>query len=751
MSNKMLIFLLVSFFAGDAFAQNQDLKTRIIITSDAEIDDECSFVRCLLYANDFDIEGIISTSSQYHAHDHNWAGDDWYVKYLDAYTEVYPNLLKHDSCYPVPDSLKAITYLGNVSTEGDMEEPTPGSQQIVKVLLDTSDVRPVWLTAWGGMNTIARALKSIEEEYPDTMAYVANKIRFFFIWEQDNTFQTYIKPVWGKYQIPTIISDQFIALFYKWKEYIPDEQQQYLVGSWMNENIKNDHGPLCALYQSLDNGDFRSEGDSPSFMHAIPTGLRNLENPGWGGWAGRYTRVRDNIWLDPVSEPGYQYPEGRWYTSTAWGRTRLKLGIPDDSLLIAYLRPVWRWMEAFQNDFASRADWCVKAFEEANHPPVVKLAHGLDLLAMPGDTVYLSASGTNDPDSDELHYRWWYYPEAGFYDGTIEIRESEKQDAFFAVPGNFCKGQSIHIICEVTDSGSPPLTRYQRVVVGTNAPAYPNNLQAALTGITTVTLSWESISEDVSGIRIERAEGDSGSFTMLAEVGMNDTVYIDSMVNELTLYRYRVVAFNDSLSSGYDETVSVSTLSTQSLPVAVDSPNPADNTLDVALSPVLHWEASVNSDSYDVYFGTVHPPPFVTNQTETSFSTDTLEEGTTYYWRIDSKNASGTTGGTIWNFITEMEPTSIDDMIRNVSLQLQACPNPFHSSTNINFWLPSRSQVELCIYNIAGEKMATLVNQWQTAGEHSICFNAGDLESGIYIVRMKAGPVEQRSKMILLD
>jgi hypothetical protein len=747
----MLIFLLVSFFAGDAFAQNQDLKTRIIITSDAEIDDECSFVRCLLYANDFDIEGIISTSSQYHAHDHNWAGDDWYVKYLDAYTEVYPNLLKHDSCYPLPDSLKAITHLGNVSTEGDMEEPTPGSQHIVKVLLDTSDDRPVWLTAWGGMNTIARALKSIEEEYPDRMAYVAKKIRFFFIWEQDNTFQTYIKPVWGKYNIPTIISDQFIALFYKWKEYIPYEQQHYLVGSWMNENIKNSHGPLCALYQSLDNGDFRSEGDSPSFMHAIPTGLRNLENPGWGGWAGRYTRVMDNIWLDPVSEPGYQYPEGRWYTSTAWGRTRLKLGIPDDTLLIAYLKPIWRWMGTFQNDFASRADWCVKAFEETNHPPVVKLAHGPDLQAMPGDTVYLSASGTKDPDGDELHYRWWYYPEAGSYDGKIEIRDSEKQRAFFAVPGNFCKGQSIHIICEVTDSGSPPLTRYQRVVVGTNAPAYPKNLQAALTGITTVTLSWESISEDVSGIRIERAEGDSGSYAMLAEVGMNDTVYIDSMLQELTLYRYRVGAFNDSLSSGYDGTVSVSTLSAQSLPVAVDSPNPADNTLDVVLSPVLLWEASINSDSYDVYFGTVHPPPFVTNQTETTFSTGALDAETSYYWRIDGNNANGTTAGTIWNFTTEKEPTSIDDMIRNVSFQLQAFPNPFHSSTDLHYRLKSHSEVELCIYNVAGEKMATLVHQWQTAGEHSICFQAGDLETGIYIIRLKAGPVEQRSKIVLIN
>ena len=464
---KLLILLCVIFNIHHSFSQEPDLKekTRIILTSDAEIDDECSFVRCLLYANDFDIEGIITTSSQYHAHDHNWAGDDWYVKYLDAYTEIYSNLVKHDSCYPAPDSLKAIAFLGNVNTEGDMAAPTPGSEHIANVLLDTTDNRPIWLQAWGGMNTIARALKSIEEEHPDKMEYVASKCRFFFIWEQDNTFQTYIKPVWGKYNIPTIISDQFIAIFYHWKKYIHAEQQKFLVGAWMNENIKNNHGPLCSLYKSHDNGDFRSEGDSPAFMHAIPTGLRNLENPGWGGWAGRYTNVRENTWLDPVAEPGYQYPEGRWYTSTAWGRVRLKEEIPNDTMLIAYLKPIWRWTEAFQNDWASRADWCVKSYDEANHPPVFKLANALDITAKPGNIIKLSAKGTFDPDGDELSYTWWQYQEADTYKGYIEISNPHKQNASLTLPDNVDSGETIHIICEVTDNGTPKLTRYQRVII----------------------------------------------------------------------------------------------------------------------------------------------------------------------------------------------------------------------------------------------------------------------------------------------
>jgi hypothetical protein len=166
----------------------------VIVTSDGEIDDECSMVRFLLYANEWDVEGIVTSSSQYHWQGHDWAGDDWLEPYLDAYAQVHPHLVKHDAGYPAPDDLRERAHLGNVRAEGEMEEVTAGSQHIVKVLLDEADERPVWLQAWGGPNTIARALKTIEEEHPERMAEVAKKARFFFIWEQDSTYQDYIRP-----------------------------------------------------------------------------------------------------------------------------------------------------------------------------------------------------------------------------------------------------------------------------------------------------------------------------------------------------------------------------------------------------------------------------------------------------------------------------------------------------------------------------------------------------------------------------
>lgn len=485
MKFKKLLIVGLSLILMPAFAaekQNEEkFKPRIIVTSDGEIDDKCSMVRFLLYANEWDIEGIVTSSSQYHWHGHKWAGDDWLEPYLEAYSEVYPNLMLHDKGFPTPEYLKSISFLGNVEREGEMDSITPGSQHIVKVLLDESDDNPIWIQAWGGTNTIARALKTVEEEHPEKMEYVANKLRFFFIWEQDSTYQSYIRPHWGKYNIQTIICDQFWAIAYQWDKVMPKDKIDYFKVNWMRTNILEGHGALCTLYQAYkgdnDNegwkagapkqkGSFRSEGDSPAFIYTIPTGLRSLESPDYGGWGGRYVRVRENTWLDPVAEPNYTYPEGRWYTNTAWGRIYMRNRFPEDQeLMEEYFRPITRWADVLQNDFAARADWCVKPLEEANHPPVVNLSHELDLSAKPGSKIQLNAKGTYDPDKNKLTYRWWFYKEASGFKGTIEIENSNSQNASFKVPDNIDTKASIHIICEVKDDGVPQLTRYKRLII----------------------------------------------------------------------------------------------------------------------------------------------------------------------------------------------------------------------------------------------------------------------------------------------
>jgi hypothetical protein len=99
-------------------------------------------------------------------------------------------------------------------------------------------------------------------------------------------------------------------------------------------------------------------------------------------------------------------------------------------------------------------------------------------------------------------------------------------------------------------------------------------------------------------------------------------------------------------------------------------------------------------------------------------------------------------------------PTSVVDQgFLSSSLQFtlaQNYPNPFNNRTMINYQLPITSEVELSVYNLLGQKVATLVKEKQQAGAHHVAFNGTHLASGIYIYKIKAGNYQQMKKMILL-
>jgi hypothetical protein len=90
------------------------------------------------------------------------------------------------------------------------------------------------------------------------------------------------------------------------------------------------------------------------------------------------------------------------------------------------------------------------------------------------------------------------------------------------------------------------------------------------------------------------------------------------------------------------------------LPGQASNPFPADGATNVSTTEDnLNWTAGTGATSYDVYFGTDSPPPFIRNQTATTFDPPgTMIIGTTHYWRVDAVNAAGTTTGTVWSFTT---------------------------------------------------------------------------------------------------
>lgn len=103
--------------------------------------------------------------------------------------------------------------------------------------------------------------------------------------------------------------------------------------------------------------------------------------------------------------------------------------------------------------------------KQANHPPVARVKGKLQRTITPGDTVVLDADESTDPDGHRMTFEWVHYPEPGSYRGPAPtIRKATSALASFTAP-LVDSAQTIHIVLSVTDSGSPPLTRYQRVIV----------------------------------------------------------------------------------------------------------------------------------------------------------------------------------------------------------------------------------------------------------------------------------------------
>jgi hypothetical protein len=495
MKSHLKIILLIIIGVANSFAQ----KPRTVITTDGEIDDEDSFIRMLLYANEFKIEGLVYSSSMWHYKGDGqgtkfvsememtkklygektnlrWPGVTWMQELIDAYQKIYPNLKLHAEGYPTAEELKKRIKIGNIDFEGEMEKETEGSNFIKNLLLDNNP-EPIYLQVWGGTNTIARALKSIEEQYQNSDKWkeiyekICKKAIIYTILDQDATYKKYISENWKDLKI-FYNSNQFWCFAYPWKKAVPEQLHYLLEGNFMGENIINNHGPLLKMYYSYGDGqkqegdeehihgdlskiangqwggfgkyDFISEGDSPAYFHLIDVGLDNLNHPEYGGWGGRLVQSKENPnrWED-----GENTADFNPYTKTmdkTYAQTR--------------------WVEALQNDFAARADWCILDYKNANHAPVVSLKMSKNIKSKPNKFIKIKGNA-KDPDGDSLNFKWWQYHEVDTYNGFVEIKNANQKNAKVLIPKDAKKGQNIHLIFEVSDQHKNQMTRYKRVII----------------------------------------------------------------------------------------------------------------------------------------------------------------------------------------------------------------------------------------------------------------------------------------------
>jgi hypothetical protein len=110
-------------------------------------------------------------------------------------------------------------------------------------------------------------------------------------------------------------------------------------------------------------------------------------------------------------------------------------------------------------------DWTTRSRTEANHAPAPNLRHANSVTVRSGERFVLDATGSTDPDGDSLSFRWYHYPEAGSWKTPIKLENADNLHRRGFTAPQVTKPETAHFILEVTDKGSPALTRYQRVVV----------------------------------------------------------------------------------------------------------------------------------------------------------------------------------------------------------------------------------------------------------------------------------------------
>ena len=170
-------------------AQEGIEKHRLIVLTDIENepDDGESIVRLLLYSNVIDIEGIIATTS---VHMKNIVAPESILTAVDAYEKVRPNPLLHQEGWPEANYLRSIIKKGlpkygmtAVGKGCDSE----GSELIINAL-KKNDSRPLWISVWGGVNTLAQALWKIKNNYkPAEVQRLISKLRVYTISDQDDS------------------------------------------------------------------------------------------------------------------------------------------------------------------------------------------------------------------------------------------------------------------------------------------------------------------------------------------------------------------------------------------------------------------------------------------------------------------------------------------------------------------------------------------------------------------------------------
>ncbi|MFI3287902.1 MAG: DUF1593 domain-containing protein [Rikenellaceae bacterium] len=430
------------------------LKPRIVVLTDIstwEPDDSESLVHLLVSADLYEIEAIVYTTGWSHDVIVDEFMDSLLIPHIKAYGKDVSNLMARSSqvgfledenvqsvgYWPSLEYLLSRTMFGSKKRGMEFvgeDNHSPGSDYIIE-LADEEDDRPLWILVWGGGNTLAQSVWKVQQTRDDEgLKSFLGKLRVFTITDQDRL----------KEDSYDVSSHKWLRSFGKDLTFLWDES------AWMAqckarrfwdkyETMIQPMGHLGKFYPKYVWG---VEGDTPTFMYVTPNGLGGVDDPTMLSW-GTYFEWS----LSPDGET-YCYNNAQ----------------PADIYEVA--TPYYnQFYPSMFNNFAARMAWA--EYGKGNRNPVVVVDSRANFETVyrtvsVGERCTMDVSESFDPDGDALAFSWWK-PVGGSYASAIELDGADSSLCSFTVPSD-SMGAEFHIICEVSDSGSPSLTSYKRFV-----------------------------------------------------------------------------------------------------------------------------------------------------------------------------------------------------------------------------------------------------------------------------------------------
>jgi hypothetical protein len=313
-SLSLLVLVLPALLIAGPAAANEptvraasEPRPRVIVSTDiggTDPDDFQSMVHFLVYADMFDIEGLISSPYGPGRREH-------ILQVIDRYEKDYPNLKTYSDRYPAPDALRGLAKQGAITSGPGrgIGEPTEGSEWIVRAAR-RDDPRPLWILVWGGIDDLAQALYDAPDILPKLRVYFIGGPNKMWSVEAYNYIEEHHPKLW------------MIEANATYRGWFTGGNQE---GEWGNSafvasHIRG-HGALGDYFATHLNGTIKM-GDTPSVVYLLHDAA-TANDPTRPSWGGTFVRVWDR------RKTAFDRVTTEADTAEAFGVVEFMLPLPD--------------------------------------------------------------------------------------------------------------------------------------------------------------------------------------------------------------------------------------------------------------------------------------------------------------------------------------------------------------------------------------------------------------------------------------